>query len=57
MPKVGKLDVVGDYTKKLSSRQTVKQELIRRVLDSLTSGVSSQPKSIDNKNMTYVLET
>lgn len=52
MPKVGKLDVVGDYTKKLSSRQTVKQELIRRVLDSLTSGVSSQPKSIDNKNMT-----
>ena len=57
MQKVGKLDVVGDYTKKLSSRQTVKQELIRRVLDSLTSGVSSQPKSIDNKNMTYVLET
>lgn len=45
------------YTKTLSSRQTVKQEWIRRALDSLTPGVSSQPKTIDNKNTTYVLGT
>ena len=48
---------VVDYTKKLSSRQTVKHELIRQLLDSLIPEVSSQPKTIDNENMTYMLET
>lgn len=46
---------VVDYTKKLSSRQTVKHELIRQL--SLIPEVSSQPKTIDNENMTYMLET
>ena len=48
---------VVDYTKKLSSRQTVKHELIRQLLDSLIPEVSSQPKTIDNENMIYMLET
>ena len=54
MPNMGKLEFGREWQeiilKKLSSRQTVKQrELIRQALDSLMLGISSQPKTIDNK--------